>query len=111
MVIYIPKRGDFITLNFNPQAGHEQRGHRPALVLSQDKFNQKMGFVFVCPISNTQRQNNFYIKIPQGESVTGVVMADQLRSLDYKARKASLISQCCPALLNEVLRRIKPILF
>ena len=78
MVIYIPKRGDFISLQFDPQAGHEQMGTRPALVLSQDKFNQKMGFVFVCPISNTQRKNNFYIKIPQGEPVTGVVMADSV---------------------------------
>lgn len=110
-MIYIPKRGDFISLKFDPQAGHEQMGTRPALVLSKDKFNQKMGFIFVCPISNTKRKNNFYIKIPVGESVTGVVMADQLRSLDYRARKASFIGKCSPDLLTEVLRRIKPILF
>jgi mRNA interferase MazF len=59
LVNYIPKRGDFISLKFDPQAGHEQMGTRPALVLSQDKFNQKMGFIFVCPISTTKRKNNF----------------------------------------------------
>ncbi|MGK7900689.1 MAG: type II toxin-antitoxin system PemK/MazF family toxin [Hormoscilla sp.] len=67
MVNYIPQRGDFIRLNFDPQAGHEQMGTRPALVVSQDKFNRKMGFVFVCPIGNTQRKNPFYIPIPDGE--------------------------------------------
>lgn len=54
MVNYIPKRSDFILLNFNPQAGHEQMGNRPALVVSYDQFNRKIGFIFVCPISNTK---------------------------------------------------------
>ena len=64
MVNYIPERGHFIRLNFDPQAGHEQMGTRPALVVSQTKFNRKMGFVFVCPISSTQRKNPFYVPIP-----------------------------------------------
>lgn len=111
MVNYIPKRGDFIRLQFDPQAGHEQMGNRPALVLSKDKFNLKMGFIFVCPISNTKRKNPFYISIFDNEIITGVIMADQLRSLDYRARKASFISKCPDDLLIEVLKRIKPILF
>ena len=86
-------------------------GNRPALVVSHSAFNQQLGFVFVCPISTTKRQNPFYIPIPSGEAVTGVVMADQLRSLDYRARKASLINESSELLLQEVLRRIKPILF
>lgn len=86
-------------------------GSRPALVVSHSAFNQRLGFIFVCPISTTKRQNPFYIPIPSGEAVTGVVMADQLRSLDYRARKASLISESSELLLQEVLRRIKPILF
>jgi mRNA interferase MazF len=109
--MYIPKRGDFLWLCFNPQAGHEQMGDRPALVVSHNGFNQKMGFVFVCPISNTQRQNPFYVKIPEGEAVKGVIMADQLRSLDFRARKARFIGHCPDLLLQDVLRRIKPILF
>ena len=111
MVEYIPKRGDFIRLNFNPQAGHEQKGARPALVVSHSIFNKKMGFVFVCPISNTKRKNPFYVAIPKGKKVTGVIMADQLRSLDYKYRKAALISKCSEDLLQEVLMRINPIIF
>lgn len=86
-------------------------GTRPALVMSHTKFNRKMGFVFVCPISNTQRRNPFYVQIPEREAVTGVIMADQLRSLDYKARNAAFISKCPESLFQEVLRRISPILF
>ncbi len=83
--------------------GHEQMGTRPALVVSHTKFYRRMGFVLVCPISNTQRQNPFYVVIPDGEAVTGVVMADQLRSLDYRARRAEEIGECSKDLLQEVL--------
>jgi mRNA interferase MazF len=86
-------------------------GTRPALVVSQTKFNRKMGFVFVCPISTTQRKNPFYVPIPEGEAVTGVIMTDQLRSLDARARQASFIGECSEDLLKEVLKRIEPILF
>ncbi len=111
MVDYIPKRGDFVRLNFDPQAGHEQMGSRPALVLSHISFNRKMGFVFVCPISTTKRRNPFYVPIPEAEKVMGVIMADQLRSLDYRARKAVFISKCSEVLLQEVLMHIEPIFF
>ena len=111
MVDYIPKRGDFIRLSFDPQAGHEQTGSRPALVLSHTSFNRKMGFIFVCPVSTTKRKNPFYIPIPVSEKVTGVIMADQLRSLDHRARKAAFISKCPEVLLQEVLMHIEPILF
>jgi mRNA interferase MazF len=109
--VYIPKRGDFIRISFDPQAGHEQMGNRPALVVSHDGFNQKLGFAFVCPISNTQRKNPFYVVIPEGEAVTGVIMTDQMRSLDFRARQASFIGECPDLLLRDVLRRIKPIIF
>lgn len=108
---YIPERGDFLRLSFDPQIGHEQMGNRPALVVSHIDFNRKIGFAFVCPVSNRQRQNPFYVKIPDGEAVTGVIMVDQLRSLDFRARKASFIGKCPEQLLQDVLRRIKPILF
>ena len=111
MVDYIPKRGDFIRLNFDPQAGHEQMGSRPALVLSHTSFNRKMGFAFVCPISTTKRKNPFYVPIPEAEKVTGVIMADQLRSLDHRSRKAVFISKCPKVLLQKVLMHIEPILF
>ena len=108
---YIPKRGHFIWISFDPQAGHEQMGNRPALVVSHVQFNQKMGFAFVCPISNTKRQNPFYVNIPDGEVLTGAIMSDQMRSLDFRARAAKFIGECPDLLLQDVLRRIKPILF
>lgn len=110
-MIYIPKRGHLIWISFDPQAGHEQMGTRPALVVSRDGFNQRMGFAFVCPISNTKRQNPFYVTIPDGEVVTGVIMTDQTRSLDFRARSAEFVGECPNLLLQDVLRRIKPILF
>ena len=64
MVDYIPSRGDFIRIEFDPQSGHEQMGNRPALVVSYTEFNQYRGFALVCPISNTKRRNPFYVTIP-----------------------------------------------
>jgi mRNA interferase MazF len=111
LVDYIPKRGDFIRLNFDPQAGHEQMGSRPALVLSYPSFNRKMGTLFICPIRTTKHRNPFYVPIPETEKVTGVIIADQLRSLDHRARKAIFISKCPEELLQNVLMHIEPILF
>jgi mRNA interferase MazF len=111
MVDYVPNRGDFIRINFDPQSGHEQMGTRPALVVSHTEFNQYRGFVLVCPVSNTKRRNPFYVSIPSDLSVTGVIMTDQLRSLDYRSRQAISIGTCSEDLLIEVLNRIYPILF
>ena len=86
-------------------------GKRPALVVSHTEFNQHRGLILVCPVSNTKRKNPFYVNIPDGEAVTGVLMADQLRSLDYKSRGAELIGTCSKDLLMEVLSRIYPIMF
>ena len=97
MVDYIPHHGDFIWLNFDPQSGHEQIGKRPALVLGQTEFNK--------------RKNFFSVEIPDGQVVRGVIMYDQLRSLDYRSRAAKFISTCPEELLKEVLERIYPILY
>ncbi len=107
---YVPQRGHLIRISFDPQAGHEM-GNRLALVMSHTKFNQKKGFAWVCPISNTKRKNPFYVTILQNEVVTGVIMSDQLRSLDYRARQAEFIAECSDDLFEEVLSRIQPILF
>jgi mRNA interferase MazF len=76
LVRYTPKRGHLIRISFDPQAGHEQMGNRPALVVSHNGFNQKMGLALVCPVSNTKRQNPFYVKIPEEMAVKGVMMTD-----------------------------------
>ena len=85
-------------------------GTRPALVVSNTAFNQHTGFAVVCPITNTKRNNRFHVPVVS-KTLTGYIMADQLKSLDYKARQANLIEACSPDLLEEVLNRIEPILF
>ncbi len=110
MVSYIPKKGDFIALRFDPQSGHEQMGTRPALVVSNTAFNEQTGFAVVCPLTNTKRQNRFHVPV-MANVLTGYIMADQLKSLDYRARQAKLIETCSLGLLEEVLNRIAPILF
>lgn len=109
--VYVPQQKDFIWIDLDPQAGHEQRGRRPALVISKSLYNQKTGFAVICPISNTQRQNPFYVSIPAKRKVTGVILAEQFRSLDYKARNADLIEQCPAETFDLVMAKIKPVLF
>ena len=110
MVTY-PKYKQFIWLDFALQTGDEQKSRRPGLVVSHSKFNQKMGFAYICPVSSTTRVNPFYVSIPESLSVKGIVMCDQLRSLDLRARQFSIICDCPDLLFQDVLRRIKPIIF
>ncbi len=99
---YVPSKGDLVILSFNPQSGHEQKGRRPALVISNTLFNQKTGLAMVCPITNTDRRYPFHIKIPSS-SLSGFVMVDQLKSIDYNTRKAKFIEKAPDELLNEAL--------
>ena len=78
-----PKRGDLVWVNFSPQAGHEQAGRRPGIVLSADLFNSKTGFAIVCPITNQPKGYPFEVPVPAGEVFTGVVLTDQPRSFDW----------------------------
>ncbi len=111
----VPRAKEFIWLNFNPQAGHEQRGRRPGLVVSKTAFNEKMGFVWICPVSSTSRKNPFYVEIKEGLEVSGKIFCDQLRSLDFRARgfdpSKDVICECPELIFRDVLRRIKPIVF
>ena len=108
---YFPDQGDFIILTFDPQAGHEQMGRRPALVLSKKAFNEKVGFAFVCPITSTIRPYPFHLELPPECDLHGVVMIDQARSLDFRARRAKPAGQAPKVWFNEVLKRFKPIIF
>ena len=103
MVEYIPQRGDFISLTFDPQSGHEQRGRRPALVVSNDLFNLHTGLCMVCPITNTHRDYPFHVGIPDGHPVTGLVMVEQVKAVDYRARRAGRIAAAPDAVLQETL--------
>jgi len=108
---YLPHKGDLVALTFDPQSGHEQRGRRPALVLSNDLFNESTGLCIACPVTNTRRGYPFHVSIPEGHGVTGVVMVDQVKSIDYGARDAQFICQAPPAVLDQVLAVLDAILY
>lgn len=103
MAAYIPKKGDFITVTFDPQSGHEQKGRRPALVVSNDLFNKHTGLVIVCPITNTDRKFPFHIAIDNVPNVKGFIMAEQVKSIDHQSRKAKRIGRASNELITEVL--------
>ena len=111
MPIYRPGKGDFITLSFDPQTGHEQRGRRPALVISNDIFNKGTGLAIVCPVTNTDRGIPFHIAIPNQCSLSGFVMAEQVKSVDYRARRIKFIEKAPEELLDEVLAIIDACIF
>ena len=100
---YTPKKGDFITLSFDPQAGHEQKGRRPALVVSNDLFNEHTGLAIVCPITNTDRGFPFHLAVPRGSSLTGFVMVEQVKSIDYTTRGAKLVERAPGDFIADVL--------
>lgn len=100
---YIPQRGDFVYLNFDPQSGHEQKGRRPALIISHDLFNRSTGLAMVCPITNTDRHIPFHIAVPIGAGITGFIMVEQLKSIDFKARDAKKIAAAPKKTLEQVL--------
>jgi mRNA interferase MazF len=100
---YIPRKGDLIALTFDPQSGHKQRGRRPAVVVSNDLFNRHTGLCIACPITNTRRDYPFHVSIPIGEGVTGFVMVEQVRSIDFRARKAKRLGKASAGMLDEVL--------
>lgn len=109
-VAYQPERGDFIYFDFDPQAGTEQAGRRPALVLSPRDFNIATGLAVVCPLTNTKTESRFEVPVPRGTKLTGVVLSHQFRSLDWLSRNASYHSKANEELLCEVLGRIEAIL-
>jgi mRNA interferase MazF len=111
MANYIPRKGDLVAFTFDPQSGHEQKGRRPAIVVSNDLFNQSTGLCIACPITNTRRDYPFHVAIPDGEDVTGVVMVEQVKSLDFGARHAKLIGSAPDALLQEVLSILDAVIY
>jgi mRNA interferase MazF len=103
MAAYIPKKGDFIAVTFDPQSGHEQKGRRPALVVSNDLFNKHTGLVIVCPITNTDRQFPFHIPIENVPNVKGFIMVEQVKSIDFQSREAKPIGYAPNDLITKVL--------
>ena len=107
---YIPRRGDIVWINLDPQAGHEHSGRRPAFVVSPASYNRKVGLALFCPITRQIKGYPFEVELPQGLPVKGAVLSDQLKSLDWQARKAEFICQVSEEVLYEVLQKILPLL-
>jgi len=102
---YVPERGDLVWIAFDPQAGHEQAGRRPGLVITPLSYNAKVGLALICPITSQVKGYPFEVALPKGR-IDGVVLADQIRSLDWAARGAEKVSQVDEHVLNEVLAKI-----
>jgi mRNA interferase MazF len=110
MAVFVPDAGGLVCLTFDPQAGHAQAGRRPALVLSPRSYNQKSGLALVCPVTNQVKGYPFEIPVPPGCGVSGAILADHLKSLDWRARQGAKIGRIPPATLDEVLARLAPLL-
>ena len=108
--IYVPDRGDVVWISLNPQAGHEQAGRRPAVVMSPAAYNGKVSLAILCPVTNQIKGYPFEVVIPQGLKVSGAVLSDQAKSLDWKARKAELICKLPDTVVNDVLRKLTTLL-
>ena len=100
---YVPKRGDVVWLHFSPQAGHEQAGRRPAVVLSPESYNQKTSLALFCPVTNQVKGYPFETLLPSSLPVQGVALCDQIKSLDWTARKAELICELAEETLDDVM--------
>ena len=103
---YVPARGDVVWLQFSPQAGHEQTGRRPAVVVSPEAYNAKVGLALLCPITSAVKGYPFEVAIPAKLKVSGVVLADQLKGLDWRARKATRFAELPSSVMKEVLGKI-----
>jgi mRNA interferase MazF len=103
---YKPAQGDLVWLDFSPQSGHEQAGRRPALVISPRAYNDKVGFALFCPVTSQIKGYPFEVPIPVQPKIKGAVLADQLKSLDWKARHAEFITRLPAASLQEILGKI-----
>ena len=104
---YVPKRGDAVWLNFNPQAGSEQAGHRLALVISPAAYNGRVGLAILCRITSKSKGYPFEVAIPAGHKVTGVILADQVKSLDWRIWNASFIEKMPLQVVEEVLAKLE----
>jgi len=106
----VPDRGDIVWLSFTPQSGHEQSGRRPALVISPQEYNGKTDLAIFCPITSQVKGYPFEVKVPDDLEINGVILSDQIKSLDWKTRKAEFICKLPKAILTETLNKISVLL-
>jgi mRNA interferase MazF len=103
---YTPRKGDIVWLDFTPQSGREQRGRRPAMVVSNDFFNSRTGLSLVCPITSSKRDNPLHTRINNIGKITGYIMVEQLRAVDFSSRNAEFIEKAPEELLKEILAKL-----
>jgi len=106
---YIPEQGDIVVLDFDPQSGHEQKGRKPAIIISNKTFNKYLGLAFACPITNTKRDFPFHIKV-ESDNITGYIMSEQMKSIDYNARNIKFIEKANQNTINQILGIIDSII-
>jgi mRNA interferase MazF len=107
---YVPDAGDLVWLTFDPQAGHEQRGRRPALVLSPKAYNGRAGLALACPVTSQVKGYPFETPMPDDGAVRGVILADQLKSVDWRERRAEFAGKAPEDVLTDVRERLRPLL-
>ncbi|MFZ2322378.1 MAG: endoribonuclease MazF [Ignavibacteriaceae bacterium] len=108
--IKVPDKGDIVWLSFNPQAGHEQSGRRPALVISPQEYNGRTDLAIFCPITSQVKGYPFEVKIPDNLGINGVILSDQIKSLDWKTRKAEFICKLPKDVLTDTLNKINALI-
>jgi len=104
--LYIPAQGDIVWLQFNPQAGHEEAGRRPALVISPKEYNRKVGLALFCPVTSQVKGYPFEVLLPSGLAASGAVLSDQVKSLDWRVRKAKRLCTAPKEVVEEALGKI-----
>ena len=107
---YIPDRGDVVWISLNPQAGHEQAGRRPAVVLSPKSYNDKTGLAIFCPVTSQVKGYPFEVLVPEGKPISGAILSDQVKSLDWRVRNAGLICRLPDEVTAEVLEKLHTLL-
>jgi mRNA interferase MazF len=107
---YVPGCGDVVWISLNPQAGREEAGRRPAVVVSPQSYNGKVGLAILCPVTGQVKGYPFEVLIPTGLVVTGAILSDQVKSLDWRARKAELICTLPSETISEVLEKLATLL-
>ncbi|MFA5234509.1 MAG: type II toxin-antitoxin system PemK/MazF family toxin [Sulfurimonas sp.] len=107
---YIPKKGDLVILTFDPSAGHEQQGRRPALIISNEVFNKHVGLAIACPITNTDRNFPFHVKL-DSTKLTGFIMTEQIKSIDYNVRKVKFVERVSDEVMEKVLGMLESVVF
>ncbi len=109
-IAFVPDAGDFVWMTFDPQAGREQAGRRPALVLSPKTYNAKSGLALACPVTNQIKGYPFEVAVPAAIGATGVILADHLKSVDWKARHAEPLGRCTAEVMDEVRGKLASLL-